>query len=66
MNAPEKLLLEKIKQLSPQRVAEVNDFVDFLHSREDVQRHTRAATQASEASFAQVWDNDDDAVYDRM
>ena len=66
MNAPEKLLLEKIKQLSPQRVAEVKDFVDFLHSREDVQRDTRAATKASEASFAQVWDNDDDAVYDRM
>ena len=66
MNAPESLLMEKIRQLSPQRAAEVKDFVDFLHSREDVQRHTRAPTKVSEASFAQVWDNDDDAVYDRM
>ena len=66
MNAPEQLLLEKIKTLTPQRVAEVEDFVDFLRSREDEQCLTRAATRVSEASFAQAWNNDDDAAYDRM
>jgi hypothetical protein len=59
-------LIEKIRQLPPQRMAEVEDFVDFLRAREDEQRLTHATAKASEASFAQVWDNDEDAAYDRM
>ena len=66
MNAPDQALFEKFKQLQPQRMAEVEDFVDFLRAREDENRLTHAAAKASEASFAQVWDNDDDAAYDRM
>lgn len=66
MTATEQVLIEKIKQLPPQRMAEVEDFVDFLRAREDEQRLTQAAAKASEASFAAVWDNNDDAAYDRM
>ena len=66
MTATEQVLFEKIKQLPPQRKAEVEDFVDFLRAREDEQRLTYAAAKASEASFATVWDNDEDAAYDRM
>ena len=66
MNAPEQVLFDKIKQLPPQRLAEVEDFVDFPREREAEQRLTQAAAKASEASFAQVWDNDEDAAYDRM
>lgn len=66
MTATEQALIDKIKQLSPERMAEVEDFVDFLRAREDEHRLTHAATRASEASFAQVWDNDEDAAYDRM
>ena len=66
MNAPDQILFDKIKQLPPQRLAEVEDFVDFLRTRENEQRLSLAAAKASEASFAQVWDNDDDAAYDRM
>lgn len=33
MNAPEKLLLAKIKTLSPRHAAEVEDFVDFLTAK---------------------------------
>lgn len=66
MNAPEQVLFDKIKQLPPQRLAEVEDFVDFLRTREDDQRLTLAVTMASEASFAEVWDNEDDAAYDRL
>ena len=62
----QQILIEKIRQLPPQRVAEVEDFVDFLHAREDEQRLTRAAAKTSEASFASVWDNDEDAAYDRI
>ena len=66
MKAPDQALFEKFKQLQPQRMAEAEDFVDFLRASEDENRLTHAAAEASEASFAQVWDNDDDAAYDRM
>ena len=66
MTASEQALIEKIKQLPPQRMAEVEDFVDFLRAREDEQRLTHAATRASEPSFARVWDNDEDAAYDQI
>ncbi len=66
MNASEQVLIEKIRQLPAQRMAEVEDFVDFLRAREDELRLTHAATKASEPSFAQVWGNDADAAYDRM
>ena len=44
---------------------EVEDFVDFLRAREDERRLTHAAAGVSEASFTQVWDNDEDVAYDR-
>ena len=66
MTVTEQVLIEKIMQLPPQRMAEVEDFVDFLRAREDNQRLTQAAAKASEASFAAVWNNDEDAAYDRI
>jgi hypothetical protein len=66
MNATEQVLIEKIKQLPPQRLAEVEDFVDFLRTRDDEQRLTQAAAKVAEESFAAVWNNDEDAAYDRM
>jgi predicted MPP superfamily phosphohydrolase len=66
MSATEQVLIEKIRQLPPQRLAEVEDFVDFLRTREDEQRLTHAAGKVAEASFVAVWDNDDDAAYDRL
>ena len=59
-------LIEKLQRLPPQRQAEVEDFVDFLRSREDDQRLATAAARASEPAFAKVWDNEDDAAYDRL
>ena len=66
MSSTEQILIEKIKQLPPQRLAEIEDFVDFLRTRDNEQRLTQSAAKASEASFAAVWNNDDDAAYDRM
>jgi len=47
-------------------MAEVEDFVDFLRARDNEQRLSHSAAKASEASFAAVWDNAEDAAYDRM
>ncbi len=59
-------LIEKLKTLSPERMAEVEDFVDFLRVREQDRALTRAATRIAEPAFAEVWDNDEDAAYDRL
>ena len=66
MSAPEQILIDKIRQLPPQRLAEVEDFIDFLRAREDEQRLTQVAAKVGEPSFAAVWNNDEDAAYDRM
>ena len=65
MSTPHQALLDKIKQLPPQRMAEVEDFVDFLRSREDERRLVSAAAEASAPSFAQVWNNDEDAAFEQ-
>lgn len=59
-------LIEKLKDLPPERLAEVEDFVDFLRSRHDERRLTRAAAKLAESEFNKVWDNENDAEYDRL
>ena len=66
MTTDEQTLLDKIRQLPPERLTEVEDFIDFLRAREVDQRVAHAAAKASESSFAAVWDNDEDAAYDRI
>ena len=67
MNARiERSLLEKLKQLPPERLAEVEDFVDFLRTREGDRALTQAAQKAAEPALAKVWENEDDADYDRL
>ena len=58
-------LIEKIKSLPPERVAEVEDFVDFIAQR-DERRLVQAAAKLSEESFAKVWDNEEDSAYDQL
>jgi hypothetical protein len=66
MNASEQILMEKIRQLPPQGVAEVEDFVEFLRLRSTERALVQAAAQTAAPSFAAVWDNDDDAAYDSL
>ena len=56
----------KLKQLPPERVAEVEDFIDFLSQRDADQAMTQAAKLISEPVLNQIWDNEDDAEYDRL
>ena len=59
-------LIEKIQTLSESRRVEVEDFVDFIASREQERVLTRAATAASGPAFAAIWDNPEDDVYDAL
>ncbi len=62
----EEELLAKIRRLPPERVTEVEDFVDFLRLRDEKRQLTDAAARLSEAAFARVWGHPDDADYDRL
>lgn len=59
-------LIDKLDQLPPERVAEVEDFVDFLRHKDQDWRLTQAAAQTAAPGFKKVWDNPDDAVYDAL
>ena len=64
MATPSDQLLQKIRRLPPERVAEVEDFVDFIAQRETDRHLVRAAAVVSEPAFAKVWANPEDDVYD--
>lgn len=66
MATNQETLLEKIRALPPDKLAEVEDFVDFLRVRDDGRHLVTAAARLSEAAFAAVWDNPDDAAYDTL
>ncbi len=59
-------LIEKISALPPERVAEVEDFVDFIRTRDSDNALTRAALSGSEPAFAKVWSNPEDDAYDAL
>ena len=59
-------LIEKIRILPPDRLVEVEDFVDFIQLREQQPALTRAAAATSLPSFAALWNNPEDDVYDAL
>jgi hypothetical protein len=59
-------LLSKLQALPSERLAEVEDFVDFLREREADLQVSRTMTAASDEAFREVWDNPEDAVYDEL
>ena len=66
MPADTKALVEKIEALPAERIAEIEDFVDFIRLREQEQALTRAAAAASGPAFAAIWNNPEDDVYDAL
>jgi len=66
MPADSKTLIEKIEALPAERIAEIEDFVDFIRLREQERALTRAAAAASAAAFAAIWSNPEDDIYDAL
>jgi hypothetical protein len=66
MNGKVENLAEKIQTLSPEQMAEVEDFVDFLRLRSQDRGLVRASAELSTPSFAEVWSNPEDDVYDAL
>ncbi|MFO1163235.1 MAG: hypothetical protein U1E60_30680 [Reyranellaceae bacterium] len=66
MPANARALIEKIEALPAERIAEVEDFVDFIRLREQERSLTRSASTASAPAFAAIWNNPDDDAYDAL
>ncbi len=65
-NSIEQSIIQKLRLLPPERIVEVEDFVDFLQARDLERNLVKQAGQASEAVFTAIWDNADDSEYDRL
>ncbi len=59
-------LMEKIQALPAERIAEIEDFVAFITSREQERSLVRCASAASAPAFAAVWNNPEDDAYDAI
>jgi hypothetical protein len=60
------ILAEKIRTLSPEQIAEVDDFVEFLRLRGEERTLTRTAATVSAPAFQAVWSNPEDDAYDAL
>ena len=49
---------KNLEHLSPERLAELDDFIDFLRQSDQDKRLRQDYAHASEAAFDKVWDND--------
>jgi len=52
-----KALIDKIEALPPERIAEVEDFVDFIRMQEETRALARGFMTASEPAFARTRNN---------
>jgi hypothetical protein len=66
MSSDTEALIKKIEALPAERIAEIEDFVDFIRQREQDRALTRAAAAASAPVFAAIWSNPEDDVYDAL
>ena len=55
-NHQEKVLIEKIRMLSPEKISEVEDFVDFLSQKNREHQLIQASNKLSEDAFKKAWD----------
>ncbi|MDZ8261264.1 toxin-antitoxin system, antitoxin component, Xre family protein [Nostoc sp. ChiQUE01b] len=60
----EQRLLKKIRQLPPEKVLLVEDFIDSLDQQNTDHSLTFTAAKLSEPVLLKIWDNPDDAEYD--
>ncbi|MEI6329126.1 MAG: hypothetical protein WCP16_07830 [Pseudanabaena sp. ELA645] len=63
----EQRILEKIRKLPFDKIVELENFIDFLYQRPNSSQDlATTSAKLSEASFAKIWDNPEDAAYDNL
>ena len=55
---------DKLRTLPPERVLDVDDFIDFVADRDRESALMKAVSKASVPSFNLIWNNADDDAYD--
>ncbi|MBN4003385.1 toxin-antitoxin system, antitoxin component, Xre family protein [Nostoc sp. LPT] len=65
-SSSEQRLLEKIRQLPPEQVLLVEDFINSLEKQNTEYSLTFTAAKLSEPVLFKIWDNPDDAEYDTL
>ena len=60
------ILSEKIRTLSPEQIAEVESFIEFLRLRPQERSLTQGAAAVSTPAFETVWANPEDDAYDAL
>ena len=59
-------VMQKLQALAPNRLHEVEGFIDFLSQRDSDRQLTQAAMSVSEPTLNTLWDNADDAEYEKL
>ena len=63
----EQRILEEIRKLPFDKIVELENFIDLLYQRSNSsQVLVTTPTKLSEASFAKIWDNPEDAAYENL
>jgi len=60
------LIKKEIDKLPEDILAEVFGFIQFLESKREKNFLVRSSQELSAASFQRIWDNEEDAVYDKV
>ena len=60
------LIKNEIEKLPENLLQEVFDFIQFLETKREKMLLVKASQEMSRVSFEKVWDNEEDAVYDRL
>ncbi len=60
------IILTKIRALTPEKITQVADFVDFISHKDQERQLVQAGVQMAEDTFRAVWDNPEDDVYERL
>lgn len=65
-NILEQRLLKKLRQLPPEQLSKVEDFINSLYKQNVERSLTLTAAKLSEPVLQSIWDNSDDAAYDKL
>jgi len=60
------LIKKEIDGLPENILIEVYDFMQFLEVRKEKNLLARASQELSVPSFQEIWDNEEDAAYDKL
>ena len=60
------MIKKEIDKLQDSKLVEVYDFVKFLEIKQEREILQKTSQALSEKSFENIWDNEEDAVYDSI